>query len=62
MTKKELKQLDQKVADIYRTSCSGIQIPIMEVSKVMAVGRQAAIDGKDIREAIVAYVETIRVN
>jgi len=67
---KEDKKLDELIASIYHRNCSGIQINIMDMSKVFVEGKRAAVsaqaDGRDVPEAvtsaIVAFVQTIRTN
>lgn len=64
ITRKQ-KQEEARVSAIYNRLCSGVQIPIMETSKVMAVGLTALRAGDDdqtIGEKVVAYVQTIRTN
>jgi hypothetical protein len=56
---------DAKIEKLYSESCSGVQIPMMDIGKVFAAGRQAIAAGADdagITAAIVAVVESIRVN
>lgn len=60
--KKRAKQLDAEVERIYYRNCSGIQIDVMDISKVFAVGRAALTNGLDAEAAVVAFVETIRKN
>jgi hypothetical protein len=46
----------------YTENCCGIQIDIMDISKVFAAGHAALKEGRDLKTAIVAFVETIRKN
>jgi hypothetical protein len=62
MTTKEQKALDRQIERVYGQRCHGIQIDIYDIGKVFAVGRMAAIEGRDIGDAIAAFVETIRKN
>jgi hypothetical protein len=62
---KEEKALDVRIERLYSQSCSGVQIPMMAIPKVFNAGRAAAIAGGDdeaIKAAIVAIVESVRVN
>ena len=59
-TKKD--PLDAEIESIYYANCSGIQISVLDIGKVFDAGRKAAAEGKDLKEAIVAFVETIRKN
>jgi nucleoid DNA-binding protein len=56
------KLLEKEIEKIYYANCSGIQISIMDIGKVFAAGKKAKLEGKDIKEAIVSFVETIRQN
>ena len=62
MRKLTAKQLDKEIDAIYRRNCSGITIDIMDISKVFAAGRQAAAEGRNIEEAVIAIVQAIRKN
>ncbi len=62
---KEEKALDVRIERLYSQSCSGVQIPMMAIPKVFSVAKAAAATGADdeaVKAAIVAFVETIRVN
>jgi hypothetical protein len=56
------KQIDKLVERAYYARCSGIQIDVMDISKVFAVGRAAYAEGRDVEAAIAAFVEEIRKN
>jgi hypothetical protein len=65
MTKRQQKRLDKRVEQAYYATCSGVQISVMDIGKVFAVGRKALADGADeekLRSAVVEFVETIRKN
>ncbi len=59
---KEEKALDREIDLVYRQNCCGIQIDIMAIPDVFKVGRKAKAEGRDLKEAIVAFVESIRRN
>jgi hypothetical protein len=63
---KALKNAARKrVEEAYYRSCSGVQIDIMDISKVFAVGEKAVAEGADdtaLEAAIVDFVQTIRKN
>jgi hypothetical protein len=56
------KALDAEIDQLYRVNCSGVQIPMLDIPKVFAVAKQARAEGKDMKEAILAFVATIRRN
>lgn len=56
------KALDREIDQLYRESCSGIQINIMDIPSVFRVAKEARAQGKDMREAIVNFVQSIRKN
>ena len=59
------KLLDERIEALYYKRCSGIQISIMDISKVFRDGREAAAKGLDdvaLGDAILAFVNTIRKN
>ena len=60
--KAQAKKLDREIEQVYSVNCSGVQIDILDISKVFAVARKARAEGKDIKTAIVEFVQTIRKN
>ena len=65
MTKKQKQAIDARISRIYGQRCSGVQVNVMDLSKVFRVAQVAVATGGDdqaVGDAIVAFVETIRVN
>lgn len=59
------KKIDARVSAIYHQRCSGIEVAIFDLGKIMAVGRAAVADGLDdgaVGDLMRAFVETIRKN
>ena len=65
------KQIDSLISSIYYPNCSGIQIDILDIPKVFAVGRAAYKGASNwtpdaqraaMTTAIVDFVQTIRKN
>jgi predicted regulator of amino acid metabolism with ACT domain len=57
------KSADIRIDNAYRAFCSGVQIDIMDIGKVFAVGRKSVEAGDDnaaLAQKIIAFVETIR--
>jgi len=59
---KEEKALDREIDKLYRENCSGIVINIFDIPKVFAEGRKARAEGRDMKDAIVSFVNQIRKN
>lgn len=62
MTKREAKTLDKQIERIYYANCAGVQINVLDISKIFAAGRAAAAAGTDIEAAVLNAVATLRVN
>jgi hypothetical protein len=51
----------EKLIDkVYNENCANIQINVMDIGKIFKVGHAALAAGKDLKTAIVEFVETIR--
>ena len=64
---KAAKAVDERINRIYLRNCSGIEIDIMDISKVFAVGRKAILDNPEFTDdqltvVLTGFVETIRKN
>jgi hypothetical protein len=59
------KKIDKRIEAAYYRTCNGVQIDIMDISKVFRVGKAALDMGADeagLETAIKDFVETIRHN
>jgi hypothetical protein len=64
-TKKEKKAVAARVSKAYYATCSGVEINMMDISRVFEVGEAAVAAGLDdemLGKTIRAFVDTIRVN
>lgn len=63
-SKRQIKLDEARIEKAYREACSGVQINMMDISKVFKIGHVAIIRGADdeaLRKTLRAFVETIRV-
>lgn len=56
------KKLDREIEILYRQNCSGIQIHMMDISKVFDAAKLAHKEGREMKQAIIAIVEELRQN
>lgn len=59
------KKQDRRIEQAYYKVANGIQINMMDIPKVFAVGRQALAEGADdeaLEQAISSFVQKIRLN
>lgn len=56
------KALDNEIEALYGECCSNIQISIMDIPRIFAHAKQARAEGRDMKEAIVSFVNSIRKN
>jgi hypothetical protein len=56
------KKLDREIERIYYESCAGVQVSILDIPRVFDAGRKAAAEGRDVKEAIVSFVASVRKN
>jgi hypothetical protein len=56
------KALDREIDKLYRENCSGIQVSIMDIPRIFAEAKKARAEGRDMNDAIVSFVNTIRKN
>ncbi len=62
MASKADKALDREINKLYRENCANIQINIMDIPRIFKVAKEARAQGKDMKEAIVTFVQSIRKN
>jgi hypothetical protein len=55
------KKLDAEISALYYANCNNVMIPMMEIPKIFKAAKAAKAEGKCMKEAIVAYVEGVRV-
>lgn len=63
--KAQQKKDDARINRVYVASCQNVQIPMLDIPKVFAVGRKAIAEGADdevLKAKIVEFVATIRTN
>lgn len=56
------KALDREIDKLYRENCANVAINIMDIPKVFAEAKKARAEGRDMKEAIVSFVNSIRKN
>jgi cystathionine beta-lyase/cystathionine gamma-synthase len=56
------KALDREIDKLYRENCANIAIDIFDIPKVFAEAKKARAEGRDMKEAIVSFVNNIRKN
>jgi hypothetical protein len=56
------KALDSEINKLFHENCSNIVINIMDIPKVFAEAKKARAEGRDMKEAIVSFVSSIRKN
>jgi len=60
-TKKLTKNQERNLIDrVYNENCCNIQINMMDIGKIFAEGHKALAEGRDLKTAIVEFVEKIR--
>lgn len=64
LTKKQENLNDKRIERLYRERCYGIEINIMDITKVFRVGREGIslhLDDQQLGDRIHTYVQSIRV-
>ena len=56
------KALDREIDKLYRENCANIQINIMDIPRIFAEAKKARTEGRDMKDAIVSFVNSIRKN
>lgn len=56
------KALDREIDKLYRENCANIAIDIFDIPKVFAEAKKARAEGRDMKEAIVSFVNSVRKN
>lgn len=65
MSKKRNKQIERRIEVAYGKSCSGIQIDILDIPKVFAVGErliESGADDDELAKRLRDFVDLIRFN
>lgn len=60
MTRRQLTMLDNRIEEIFRRRCSGLQIGVLDISKIFKAGREAHAAGQDVEAAVVAKTLEVR--
>ena len=58
-SKRQLAQIDRQIEQLYYRHCSGTTINVLDIGKVFAAGRTAALAGQDIAAAIISTVDAL---
>jgi hypothetical protein len=53
---RKLAKIDREIDAIFNRECKGVQIRMLDISKIFEAGRAAALAGRDITEAVRAGV------
>lgn len=56
------KALDREIDALYREHCANIQVSILDIPSIFAEARKARTEGRDMKDAIVSFVNSIRKN
>lgn len=59
-TKKELKALDAKIESLYKEVAPGAVLDIFDIPKVFETGRKANEEGRDLRSALLDFINKVR--
>lgn len=59
-TKKELKALDAKIETVFAKVSKNVLLDIFDVAKVFEVGRKANDEGRDMKAAIIDFIQKVR--
>lgn len=57
-----IAKIDAEIERIYYANFRGVEIDIMDISKVFAAGRKAAAEGRNIEDAVKVAVQQLRKN
>jgi hypothetical protein len=55
-------KLDKEISKLYRENCNGMQINMLDIPRIFEAAKKAHSEGKDMKEAIVSFVESIKKN
>lgn len=56
------KALDAEINRLYTQNCAGIQVSILDIPSIFDEARKAKFEGRDMKQAIIDYVNKIRKN
>ena len=54
------KKADNLIEKTYLENCSGVTVNVMDIGKIFAEGHKALAEGRDLKTALVEFVEKIR--
>lgn len=60
--KSAAKKLDAEISKLYQENCSNITINMMDIPAIFAEAKKARQEGRDMKEAIISFVNKIRKN
>ena len=62
LSQRQEREIESEIARIFHSKCSGIELRMLDLPKVMRAGKDAHHNGQSVEDAVITTVQSLRTN